>query len=64
MLLEFKHLIAASDSNLGQKKIVKHRIDTCDARQMKQQPLRTPIGLRKKEDQHINDMLVREIVEP
>ncbi|CAG2251650.1 unnamed protein product [Mytilus edulis] len=64
LLLEFKHLFAALDSDLGQTNIVKHRIDTGAARPIKQPPRRTPIGLREEVDQHINDMLERNIIEP
>ncbi|CAC5398884.1 unnamed protein product [Mytilus coruscus] len=53
LLLEFKHLFAASDSGLGQTNIVKHMIDTGAARPIKQPPRRTPIGLMDEVDQRL-----------
>ncbi|CAG2253632.1 unnamed protein product [Mytilus edulis] len=55
---------SGSDSDHGQTNIVKHMIDTGAARPIKQQPRRTPIGIREEVDQHINDMLERNIIEP
>ena len=46
LLLEFKLLFAASDLDLGQTNIVKHKIDTCAIRPIKHPPRRTPIIIR------------------
>ncbi|CAG2229869.1 unnamed protein product [Mytilus edulis] len=46
LLLEFKLLFAASDLDLGQTNIVKHKIDTGATRPIKHPPRRTPIIIR------------------
>jgi hypothetical protein len=49
---------------LGCTSQVKHSIDTGEAKPIKRNPYRTPYALKSVVDEHIDDMLQREIIEP
>jgi hypothetical protein len=49
---------------LGCTSRVEHSIDTGNARPIKRNPYRTPYALKPVVDEHINDMLKRNIIEP
>ncbi|VDI31866.1 Hypothetical predicted protein [Mytilus galloprovincialis] len=52
LLIENQNLFASSDVDLGRTNLVKHEINTGNARPFKEPPRRTPYHLNKTEDQH------------
>ncbi|XP_062586743.1 uncharacterized protein LOC134248355 [Saccostrea cucullata] len=63
-LWKYKSLFAKSNSDLGKTNIVKHRIDTGDARPIKQPVRRSPAHLSKEIERNIDEMLECNIIEP
>ncbi|XP_069109965.1 uncharacterized protein [Argopecten irradians] len=50
LLLKYSNLLAASDSDLGRTTVIKHKIETGDARPIKQTLRRVPAHLSSEED--------------
>ena len=63
-LQKYAGVFATSSTDLGRTGIVKHRIDTGDARPIRQRPRRLPLKQREEEKQQIEDMLKRNVIEP
>ena len=64
MLCEYEDVFASSDTDLGQCNIVQHRIETRDARPIRQPPRRTPLGFQEEEDTHLQKMLASNVIVP
>jgi hypothetical protein len=65
VLWKYKHLFYGVGSReLGCTSQVKHSIDTGDAKPIKRNPYRIPHALKPVVEEHIDDMLQREIIEP
>ena len=64
LLSEFSDVFAASSSDLGRTDVVRHEIDTGDARPIRQPARRLPIHRRSEAEEHVQDMLERWIIEP
>ena len=64
LLSEFSDVFAASPSDLGRTDVVRHEIDTGDARPIRQPARRLPIHRRSEAEEHIKDMLEGGIIEP
>lgn len=64
LLENYAFLFASSDNDLGRTNVVKHRIDTGDARPIKQPPRRLPVHMREEADKLVDDMLRRNVIEP
>ena len=63
--LLLKHcLFANNDSELGKTGIVRHGINTNDRQPVKQPLRRIPVHMKQEVDQHIDEMLEREVIEP
>lgn len=63
-LLRYGSLFAKSNNDLGKPYIVKHKIDTGDARPIKQPVCRAPVHLSKDIERNIDKMLEYNIIEP
>lgn len=63
-LLRYGSLFAKSNNDLGKTNIVKHKIDTGDARPIKQPVCRAPVDLSKEIERNIDEMLEYNIIEP
>jgi hypothetical protein len=65
VLRQYKHLFyRLGGTELGSTNQVEHSIETGDARPIKRTPYRTPHALKPVVDEHIDDMLQRNIIEP
>ena len=64
LLLEFSDIFAASSSDLGHTKLVKHHIDTGNAHPIHQQARRVPLSKREETQQLLNSMLQNDIIQP
>ena len=57
LLAEYQHSFAKSSNDLGRTSLVEHRIDTGDARPIKQPPRRLPMHKRAEADKAVEQML-------
>ena len=65
VLQRYKHLFyGLGSTELGCSSQVEHSIETGDARPIKRTPYRTPYALKPVVEEHIDDMLKRNIIEP
>jgi len=65
VLHQYKHLFyGIGNTELGCTSQVKHSIDTGDARRIKRNPYQTPHALKPVVEEHIKDMLEKNIIEP
>ena len=64
VLSRYADVFAQHDLDLGCFPAVKHRINTGDARPIRQPPRRTPLGFEGEEEGHLQQMLDAGIVEP
>lgn len=64
LLNTYQDIFAKSKTDLGCTNLVKHKINTGDARPIKQTPRRQPIERRHIESEEIENMLERNIIEP
>jgi hypothetical protein len=64
LLREYADVFAKDDQDLGLLSGVKHRIDTKDAKPIKQPMRRTPLGFEGEEERHLTSMLRNNIIRP
>lgn len=64
VLLKYQSIFAASDQDLGQFGVTKHRIDTGAARPVRQPARRTPLGFQGEEERHLRAMLEAGVITP
>ena len=64
LLIDYADVFAMNDQDLGLLHSVKHRIDTGEARPIKEPMRRTPLGFEGEEEKHLADMLRNGIVRP
>ncbi|VDI69714.1 Hypothetical predicted protein [Mytilus galloprovincialis] len=64
LLIENQNLFASSDVDLGRTNLVKHEINTGNARPFKEPPRRTPYHLNKVVNDNLDKMLQKGIIEP
>ena len=65
VLQRYKHLFyGVGSTELGCSGQVEHSIETGDARPIKKTPYQTPFALKPVVEEHIDDMLKRNIIEP
>ena len=65
VLRRYKHLFyGLGSTQLGCTSQVEHSIETGDAKPIKRNPYRIPHALKPVVDEHIDDMIQREIIEP
>ena len=63
LLLEFKDIFAQHDLDLGCLAVIKHRIETGDAKPVKQRMRRTPLGFENEERKHLDKMLAAGVIQ-
>ena len=63
LLLEFKDIFAQHDLDLGCLAVIKHRIETGDAKPVKQRMRRTPLGFENEELKHLDKMLAAGVIQ-
>ena len=64
LLTEFKDIFSASDRDLGRTSVAMHRIETGDARPVRQPLRRQPLPHRTAIDSNLDSMLADGIIEP
>ena len=64
LLIEYSDVFAESDTDLGCFTGIKHKIDTGDAKPIRQPMRRTPIGSEEEEKKHLDSMLESKIIQP
>ncbi|CAG2255790.1 Retrovirus-related Pol polyprotein from transposon 17.6,Retrovirus-related Pol polyprotein from transposon 297 [Mytilus edulis] len=64
LVQEYESLFAETDSDLGKTSLVKHEIETGNARPFKEPPRRTPFHLSKVVNDNIDKMLENKVIEP
>ena len=64
LLLEHKEVFSANATDLGRTKILKHQIDTGDARPIRIPPRRAPKAFQPHEDQLIDQLLEAGVIKP
>jgi len=57
ILQRYSDVFSKGELDLGETPLAKHRIDTGDARPMRQRLMRQPFHLLEKIDGHVQDML-------
>ena len=60
----FCFFFSKNDYDLGNFNVLEHRIDTGDARPIKQKMRRTPIQFTNEEEDHLNKMLNVGVIKP
>ena len=64
LLEDFKDVFSQSSTNYGKTTLIKHRIDTGEARPIWQAPRRIPHALREEIDKQVDSMLENGIIHP
>lgn len=64
LLIEYQDVFAKDEFDLGNFTAVEHRIDTSDARPIKQRMRRTPMGFAAEEEAHLQKMLKAGVIKP
>jgi len=64
LLIEFQDILSKDDLDLGHFTKIKHRIDTGDAPPVEERMQRTPLGFEKEEENHIKNLLEKNIIQP
>ena len=62
--MKHSSLFANNDKELGKTGIVRHGIKTNDRPPVKQPLRRIPVHMKQEVDQHIDDLLERDVIEP
>ena len=63
ILFQYQDRFSQGDCDLGRFMEIKHRIDTGDARPIRQKMRRTPIGFQEEEDKLLEKMLASGVIE-
>ena len=64
LLEDFKDVFSQSPTDYGRTTLIKHRIDTREARPTRQAPRRIPHALQEEIDKQIDSMLEHSIIQP
>ena len=64
LFISYYDIFAKNDTDLGCFDAVKHKIDTGDARPIKQRMRRTPLGFESEEEKHLRSMLDCGVIRP
>ena len=64
LLNKYSHIFSRDDSDIGKTGIIKHQINTGDARPIKQPARRVPFHMQKEVDSQIDQMLENDIIRP
>jgi transposase InsO family protein len=61
-LMKYQSVFAQSDEDLGRTNFVQHKVETGEARPVKQHPRRLPMMMREAEQQEVDRMLKQNII--
>ena len=64
LLNEFSDVFVSSDKDIGRTGIIKHEIETGNARPIKHKPRRLPLQKSEEADKQIKEMLEKDLIEP
>ena len=64
LLIKYADVFARNDLDLGEFKEIKHRIDTGDARPIRQPVRRTPLGFENEEEEYLQKLLESGVIRP
>lgn len=64
LLYKYEDVFSKDDQDIGCISEVKHRINTAEARPIKQRMRRTPLGFEAEEEKHLKAMLANDIIRP
>ena len=64
LLIEYQNVFSKNDYDLGNFTALEHKIDTGDARPIKQKMRLTPIEFANEEEDHLNKMLNAGVIKP
>ena len=64
LLLQFQDVFAKTDFDLGNFTEIEHKIDTGDAKPIKQHMRRTPVMFAQEEEAHLKKLLDAEVIRP
>ena len=64
LLMKYPDVFSKSKSDLGLTNLVEHKIDTGDAKPIKQRPYRIPLSKREQAEKEIKSMAENGIIEP
>ncbi len=64
LLLSYADVFAENETDLGHTDVTQHRIDTGEAKPIRQPPRRVPAAYRQENQKLLQDMLKRNIVQP
>ena len=64
MFQNFSDVFASSDDDIGRTNVIKHAINTGNARPIRHHPRRLPIHKRDEADKQIKSMLEKDLIEP
>ena len=64
LLYQYRDVFVDTDGKLGRTGVVKHTIDTGDAKPVKQNPRRIPIHLKHEVENVMQDMIDKNLIEP
>ena len=63
-LIEFQDIFSKNDTDLGCFTVVKHKINTGDAKPIRQKMRRTPLGFDKEEKEHLDGLVDAGVTQP
>ena len=64
LLKEYRDIFAVKPEELGSTDLVQHHIDTGDNAPLRSRPYRVPHAQKETIENHINDMLSRDVIQP
>ena len=64
VLIEYQDIFSTTDTDLGKFSEIKHKIDTGDARSVRQKMRRTAFNFEAEEKDHLEGLLKAEVIEP
>ena len=64
LLRKYADVFSKDEFDLGHFKTIKHRIDTGNAKPIRQRMRRTPLGFQTEEEAHLNKMLACGVIQP
>ena len=64
LLLEFQSIFGDSKISIGRTSLIQHKIDTGEAKPIKQRPQPVPIHHREELDKAMRELIEKDLIEP
>ena len=64
LLIKYSDTFSTSDYDLGRTGVIKHKIKTNGSQPIKQPLRRAPVHMNDKIDEHIDEMLQKDVIQP